>query len=70
MAFWLRLVGRHPDQIKERERFARTLRELDEKDKELDKLLCEIRATDKAIQSGNTAAALSLHPPRGNDEEE
>ncbi len=68
MAFWLKLIGRHPDQIKARERFDRALQELDEKDKELDKLLCEIRETDKAIQSGNTAALNSLHPPRGTDE--
>ena len=64
-AFILRLVGRHPEQIRERARFEENLRRLDEKDKELDALCDDIRDADKAIQSGKDIMLASQYPPPG-----
>lgn len=63
--FILKLVGRHPDQVREKARFEENLRRLDEKDKELDALVNEIRDTDKAIQSGKDIRLASQYPPPG-----
>lgn len=67
-AFLLKLVGKHPDQVKERARFEENLRRLDEKDKELDELLNDIRETDRAIQSGKDIKLASQYPPPGDDD--
>jgi hypothetical protein len=63
--FILKLVGRHPDQVRERARFEENLRRLDEKDKELDELVNDIRDTDRAIQSGKDIVLASQYPPPG-----
>jgi hypothetical protein len=70
-AFLLKLVGRHPDQVRERARFEENLRLMGEKDKELDELLNDIHETDKAIQSGGEIRLASTYPPPddGADEE-
>jgi hypothetical protein len=66
--FILRLVGRHPEQLSERRRFEENLRRLDEKDKELDELVNEIRDADRAIQSGKGIVLASQYPPPGDDD--
>ena len=68
-SFILKLVGRHPDQIREQRRYEENLRRLDEKDKELDDLLSEIRETDRSIQSGKDIKLASQYPPPGDDDE-
>lgn len=66
--FILRLVGRHPEQVLERRRFEENLRRLDEKDKELDELVNDIRDTDRAIQSGKDIVLASQYPPPGDND--
>ena len=67
-AFLLKLVGRHPDQVRERARFEENLRQMDERDKELDGLLGDIREADRAIQSGKDIVLASEYPPPGEDD--
>jgi hypothetical protein len=61
--FILMLVGKHPDQKRERARFEDNLRRLDEQDKELDELVNDIRSTDRAIQSSKPIMLASEYPP-------
>ncbi len=61
--FILKLMGRHPEQVRERVRFEENLRKLDETDKELDELVNDIRDADKAIQSGKDIKLASHYPP-------
>lgn len=64
--FLLRLVGRSPEQVKEQERFERNLRDLDERESQLDNLLVEIREVDRTYQYKRTTfvqTADSVRPP-------
>lgn len=69
-AFLLKLVGKHPDQVRERTRFEENLRRMDERDKELESLLTDIRETDRAIQSSGNIKLASQYPPPGEEDDD
>ena len=71
-AMLLRLVGQHPDQVKEQEKFKESLGELDEREKELDELLEDIQDVDDTMKEKAEALATtadSLRPDADEREE-
>jgi hypothetical protein len=68
-AFFLKLVGRHPDQMRERRRFDENIRRMEEKNKELEDLLEKIRETDEAIQSSEPVLLASQYPPSRDEDD-
>lgn len=69
--FLLRLVGQHPEQVKEQKRFEDNLKELEVRDKELDGLLQGIREIDQAVQEKTEAlSAVTSARPEANDREQ
>jgi predicted nucleic acid-binding Zn-ribbon protein len=69
--FLLRLLGKSPEQVQERERFERNMRQLDVREEELDKLLAEIREVDQTYQDKRSTLARtanSVRPMEGPDD--
>ena len=62
-AFLLKLVGLHPDQVKERKRFERNLKKLDDREADLDELLEKIHSVEETLQNGQVIVLASDYPP-------